>query len=193
MKLNALLFAVLNLSVVSVAQAEVKTSGFYVGGAIGSTGIDASSDISINADGLSYKFIGGYQFNRIVGIEAQYTSYGDINLPADKNTWSASSIAVTANLGYTFDSGLRPYGLIGLSSINLNEQKETLVDDQGIALRAGLGIEYAPAMLNGLAFRLGYEMDYFGIQTQYSLFGSTVTEDVTYGISSLNLGATYKF
>jgi len=58
-------------------QANEDVSGFYIGGGVGTTHANFSTDslsYTASTDGSSLKIIGGYQFNRIVAIEAQYTS-----------------------------------------------------------------------------------------------------------------------
>ncbi len=74
-------------------------NGFYLGGAIGTTGIDDGGlyndsliPITVDADDETFKITAGYQFNRIVALEAQYTNYGDVvaknALTKDSYTWS---------------------------------------------------------------------------------------------------------
>ncbi|MBN8147810.1 outer membrane beta-barrel protein, partial [Vibrio vulnificus] len=91
-----------------------------------------------------------------------------------------TALSINANLGYSFDNGFRPYGLIGLSALDLSEKTQTLEDDQGTAIHFGLGLEYAPPTLNGLAFRVGYDSEIFGIRTTYVENSSVVTKDVAY-------------
>ncbi|EJN6826786.1 porin family protein [Vibrio cidicii] len=193
MRMKAIALAILSLAAVSAAQAESKVSGFYVGGGIGSTDFDSDESVDGKADGSALKLIAGYQFNRIVGIEAQYNKYGDIKFTNPVNTWSPTALSINANLGYSFDNGFRPYGLIGLSALDLSEKTQTLEDDQGTAIHFGLGLEYAQPTLNGLAFRVGYDSEIFGIRTTYVENSSVVTKDVAYSIGALYAGVTYKF
>ncbi len=192
MKIKYLAMAVIGLGVSSFAHAESqKISGFYLGGALGNTTFDADTNISGSEDGGSFKFIAGYQFGRVFALEGQYTSYGDIDLA--NTTWSASSISLNANLGYTMDNGIRPYGTIGVGSITIDETVQTLSEDTGGAAHYGFGVEYAPPSLDGLAFRIGYEADIFTVRSTYWSGFSLHTEDVDYDIGSFHAGVTYKF
>jgi len=195
MKSITVLGALTALALTASVQANQDVSGFYIGGGFGSTNVDLDETGAIydeDTDGTTLKFIGGYQFNRIVAIEAQYTQYGEVT--PDKGykvngklyTWDATSFSVSANLGYTFQNGLRPFGIIGLSSLDLDESFKTFKDDRATALHIGLGLEYTPAALSGVSFRVGYEADSFTIDN-----GRSADTDVVIG--SAYVAATYKF
>lgn len=179
-------------------------SGFYLGAGLGTTTFDDGgafdyTGTSINADDSSIKFIGGYQFNRIVAVELQYTKYGDINVNhpvvqaggfkgIDIET---SSISLAANLGYTFDSGWRPFGIVGLGS--LESSTDVLgrsISDNNTSFHYGAGVEYAPKALGGLAFRVAYEGDLF-IEENVSYY--SYSDDYAMNIGTFYAGATYKF
>ncbi|WP_443088576.1 outer membrane beta-barrel protein [Vibrio sp. T11.5] len=101
----------------SVASANVH-SGFYLGAGVGTTDFDddgyfSDTTLPISTDSEhSYKIIAGYQFNRVVSLETQFTRYGDTNVkvhtPYDTISGKIEhkSYTVAANLGYTFDSGV---------------------------------------------------------------------------------------
>ena len=132
-----------------VASKDVKKvntgEGFYIGAGIGAsfyniTSADGDYYIPDDGDGthtividqfedlddndLGYLFYAGYQFNKIIGVEASYTDYGafsgsiaNTNLGTFKK--DPYAIAVAANAGYTFFNGqLRPFGLLGLGYLN---------------------------------------------------------------------------
>ncbi|WP_299014236.1 porin family protein [uncultured Photobacterium sp.] len=169
--------------------------GFYLGAGAGSTtfeddGWGASHLTSFEEKDNSFKFYTGYQFNKVIGIEAAYTSYGKIEAKKTNYTIDPTSISVSANVGYTFNSGLRPFGIVGLSAIDLNQSYEALDGDDGTAIHYGLGLEYSPNFAPGLNVRVAYEGDLFGIEEQ-RLFSNNRTYDVTVG--SFYLGASYKF
>jgi len=169
-------------------QANQDVSGFYIGGGVGSTEARFEQDsrtLSPSTDGTTLKVIGGYQFNRIVAIEAQYTSYGKVEITRQYN-WEPKTISLAANLGYTFENGLRPFGIIGLSSLNLDQNITTGLDNTGTALHFGAGLEYTPAALAGVSFRGGYEGDAFTIDN----VGSSDTNVL---MGSVYVAATYKF
>jgi len=169
-------------------QANQDVSGFYLGGGVGSTEAEVeynSVSTSVSTNGSTLKLIGGYQFNRIVAIEAQYTSYGKID-PLSQEYAEPKAISLAANLGYTFENGLRPFAVIGLSSLDYNLSIQTPYDETTTALRFGAGLEYTPAALSGVSLRAGYEGDAFAVDV-----GSA--SDVNILIGSVYVAASYKF
>ncbi|NQZ92021.1 MAG: porin family protein [Moritella sp.] len=174
-------------------QAEQKVKGFYLGGAIGSTAFDSLDYDTPYAeeDGSTLKFIIGYQFNRVFALEGQYTTYGDINETVTDYSWSPTAASLSANLGYTFRNGLRPFGVIGVSSIELGQPYMTNLEDNGVGLRYGFGLEYAPIMLSGFSARVGYEIDVFGVDLTDPTYN--YTEVRSYTLSSFYVSASYKF
>ncbi|KXO07999.1 Outer membrane protein assembly factor YaeT precursor [Moritella sp. JT01] len=186
MKSITVLGALTALALTASVQANQDVSGFYIGGGVGSTEArleQNSNSVSPSTDGTTFKVIGGYQFNRIVAIEAQYTKYGKVG---KVDTWEPKSFSVAANLGYTFENGLRPFGIIGLSSLDL-DQNVVIIEDTGSAVRLGAGLEYTPAALSGVSFRGGYEGDLFIIDNGYAASDTNVL------IGSVYVAATYKF
>ncbi|MBE4579125.1 hypothetical protein BOO30_17165, partial [Vibrio navarrensis] len=96
-------------------------SGFYLGGGFGVTTADDNStffDLNLDSNDNAYKLIAGYQINRIVGIETQYTRYGDIY---SKNTdpriyATPENFSVMANLvPFPFNSDRLSYQSNGSS------------------------------------------------------------------------------
>jgi len=176
----------------SHVQANQDVAGFYVGGGIGSTQISTDTDgysFDSDTDGNTLKFIGGYQFNRIVAVEVQYTKYGEVTpiVQTRSYNWNPTTVSVAANLGYTFQNGLRPFATIGLSSLDLDESSKQIDDSSATAFRFGAGLEYTPVTLSGVSFRAGYEGDAFAIDNGY---GNT---DTSVLIGSLYVAASYKF
>lgn len=196
MKSITVLGALTAIVLTANVQANQDVSGFYLGAGAGNTDakVEKSSNSSYNSlptDGTTLKLIGGYQFNRIVAIEAQYTSYGDITDGSSPWKTSPSSLSLAANLGYTFENGLRPFGIIGLSAVNLdlNHSGRSVEDHNYAALRFGAGLEYTPAALAGVSFRAGVEADSFTVEDK----SSTSTDDENVLVSSVYVSATYKF
>jgi opacity protein-like surface antigen len=180
-------------------------SGFYLGAGVGTT--DYEDDgllnelpvaVSTESDN-SYKLIAGYAFNRIVSIETQFTSYGDTNVKAH-NPFNGQSLdagkiehktyTVAANLGYTFDNGLRPFATLGLGSV---DYKAGSVSDDGGVVRAGVGLEFSPAQLQGLSLRTAYEADYYELDTPSYNGYYTTTKTYNQSVGAWYLAATYKF
>jgi OmpA-OmpF porin, OOP family len=64
------------------AQAQQSAAGFYVGGSLGQSNFDKDIVSGLIASGrvdtsdTGYKFFGGYQFNRNVGLEVAYVDLG---------------------------------------------------------------------------------------------------------------------
>lgn len=168
-----------------------KYKGFYLGAGVGNTTFDSDDDDVSNADtdGQTVKILAGYQFSKVFALEGQYTKYSEIGNSSNNYTWSPTSLSLSANLGYSFDNGLRPFGIIGVSALDLDESVKVLEDDSSGAVRFGFGLEYAPVQLKGLSARVGYEVDFFSIETVG--FGSSITNDYT--LESFYVSASYKF
>ncbi|WP_172379168.1 porin family protein [Vibrio sp. Vb339] len=196
---NKFILSIAMMSAFAANNVMAADSGFYLGGAIGTSGIDDGGlykdsliPITVDAEDETYKIIAGYQFNRIVALEAQYTNYGDVvaknALNRSTYTWSPTAFSISANLGYTFDNGIRPFGIIGLSTIDLDQSLPVLDDDSGEGIRYGFGVEYTPKQARNVSFRLGYEADAFVIESD-----SAFESDKDLVIDSFYLGATYNF
>ena len=166
---------------------EKDVSGFYLGGGFGTTTYDDEAALlGLETNDSTFKLIGGYQFNRIVGVEAQYTKYSDITTPLESITIEPTGISIAANLGYTFDNGWRPFGTVGLTHLSFDTNGYG--SDDETALRLGAGVEYTPASLENLNFRVAYEVDTFNVDT-----GIRYYDDITVQLGSFYAGATYKF
>ncbi|MEZ8859208.1 porin family protein [Vibrio sp. 10N.247.311.51] len=196
---NKFILSIAMMSAFAANNVMAADSGFYLGGAIGTSGIDDGGlykdsliPITVDAEDETYKIIAGYQFNRIVALEAQYTNYGDVvaknALNRSTYTWSPTAFSISANLGYTFDNGIRPFGIIGLSTIDLDQSLPVLDDDSGEGIRYGFGVEYTPKQAKNVSFRLGYEADAFVIESD-----SAFENDKDLVIDSFYLGAMYNF
>ena len=182
----------------ALANDQPKISGFYVGAGFGSFGYSEedswgynSNSISAEADGNSTKVYLGYQFNKIVGIEGTYTDYGTAKAKVGNYSMKPTSISLAANLGYTFENGLRPFGLVGMSSLDLNQNEDLLTDDNGAAFKFGFGVEYTPKALGGVQIRAAYEVDMYAVE--YESTNGYYSETNLYALDSLYLGASYKF
>jgi opacity protein-like surface antigen len=181
--------------------------GYYFGGGVGKASIDdggmfdhRTTPITMKAEDNSFHIIGGYKFNRVASLELQYTNYGDVKTKADGKTgmiWSPTAISLSGNVGYTFNNGVRPYGIIGLSYVDLDmkfdpelrkvlDRRNVKLNDSGDALRIGLGIEYTPKVVEGMSFRVGYESD---------IFDFTSFDQQTYSVTlgSFFVAGTYHF
>lgn len=190
----------------SSLQEKAILSGFYIGGGAGGTSYwdglfntDSNSIdreiTSLESDHSTVKIYSGYHINRIVGIEVGYTSYGDLHSKSDiTGKLSPTAISIAANVGYTFSTGLRAFGIAGLSSLDLKQSDDWFENDKQVAFRYGFGGEYQPSNATGLTFRLAYEADVYAVKAN-ELYSSGSKSDRTYvsNIGSLYLGAAYKF
>ncbi|MGY3571656.1 outer membrane beta-barrel protein [Vibrio paucivorans] len=192
---KTLLICTLLTSAFSCSTYASDISGFYLGGGIGTSGFDGGStadnehDVTMKTDGPALKLIGGYAFNRIVATELQYTKYGDVKLgfsdaPDVDADIEYSSISIAANLGYTFDSGWRPFATVGLTRVGAK------TGGQAGGYRIGFGGEYTSLALNHLALRLGYEADVFSEEQGGDGFENS-SDNLT--LSSWYVSASYKF
>ena len=182
-------------------------SGFYLGAGYGQTiygdfGYDDEKDeytnntLDLEADGSAMKVYTGYHFNRIVGVEVSYNHYGDLKTSSSSDLngkLSPTSIAVSANLGFTFDNGLRPFAITGLSSVDLQPSQEWLKNDSVMALHFGIGGEYSPPTLKGLSFRFAYEGEIYNneIDKRYTSTANNTDHNSVLGLWYLGVG--YQF
>ncbi len=182
----------------SFADANPISRGWYLGAGTGSTSIDDEGAFINNGnEDNSFKIIAGYQFNKIVAIESQYTNYGDIEYGNISNglggslrnyTLSPTTISIAANLGYSFSSGLRPFGILGLGLIDLDQSGLYLEDDETLSIRYGFGLEYMPSFSKKVSLRVGYEADFFLVES-YNYW----SDDYDVHLSSLYLNVNVRF
>ena len=191
--------------------------GFYIGGGAGSsryliTLSESRYDYS-DPDNPSFTFeaseledsdsgnllYAGYQFNKIIAVEAAYTEYGNFSkiIFAKQYSQAPESLAVYANAGYTFLNGqLRPFGIGGLGYLNRNQSRA--YDRLGfkgefVTLHLGFGIDYYPTVLRGLGFRLSFSDDMY-VESDYTYTGSTTeTDSLWQNYSLFYAGVQYKF
>lgn len=140
------------------------------------------------------KLYGGYKFNAVAAVEASYTHYGEFALRetvfGTTKTIAPTSFCIAANLGYDFLEGeIRPFGILGLSFMDLDKWVD---DDTGVGVRVGLGIQYDPASLHGVGFRLAYEGDAFGVETGLPA-GRHLKGEYSQALGMLYFSAQYRF
>ncbi len=188
--------------------AKPELSGFYIGlGAGASKYWNAIIEDDDNGNGsISYisdfeskntavKIYSGVHINRIIGVEVSYTDYGNVTPKAGSGltaSLSPRATAVAANIGYTFDTGLRAFAIAGLSVIDLRQSEALFNDDHRLGFRYGFGGEYQPSTATGLTFRLAYEADMYSA-TLSSIHNNLDNSAYLSQIGTLYLGAAYKF
>ncbi|MGB0935857.1 MAG: hypothetical protein ACPGTQ_00295 [Colwellia sp.] len=182
------------------------SKGLYVGGGYGTFDAFAGNDwdnsyrygrLVEKISGNTSKLYIGYSFNRIISVEASYSDYGETlgfvySLIGRQSVYQEpTSFSVAANAGYSFDNGWRAFGILGLSSVELNSSFDYLETDNPVAIKWGFGGEYTPAGLKGLQFRIAFEADtYFAESENY--FNSD-SDLYAFSLTSAYIGASYKF
>ena len=189
-----ILASLLAFGLTSSAIASEDGSGAYVGLGYGVTAYDNDGSTT-NNDKLKddsdagYKVYAGYQFNKIAAVELSYTDYGTFTYE-NKGTISPSTISLAANVGYNFlDGQLRPFGLIGFSSLSMDETNPYLEIDEGVSVCYGVGIEYSPKVLQGLGFRAMWSVDAYSVE----FINSGNSEDNTELLGMFSAAVQYKF
>ncbi|MFV9616651.1 MAG: outer membrane beta-barrel protein [Gammaproteobacteria bacterium] len=141
----------------------------------------------------------GYQFNKIIAIEAAYTKYGNFSKVIFSKEYSQApdSIAIYANAGYTFFNGqLRPFGIGGLGYLERNQSQaydRLGFKEELVTLHLGFGVDYYPTVLRGLGFRLSFSDDMY-VESKYSYTDSTTDADSLWQNYSLfYAGVQYRF
>jgi opacity protein-like surface antigen len=196
--MKKVLFAMSTAALLGTAAiAGENSSGAYIGLGFGSTGYaddkyvkDEENRADLDKTDKGYTLYGGYQFNNIIAVEGSYKDYGTFSAEQDYSQ-SATVISASANVGYSFlDGQLRPFALLGLGLVDLDIKNSTLVvDDTGVSVHYGMGVQYEPDALIGFGLRLAYEEDFYAIKVEKP------SEDETYGqaLGMLYLGVQYKF
>ena len=209
MKKLTLALSVLSLGLASSFSqaAPQKVSGFYLGNSIGASTlinfvdqeyIDKYPNLDINKTNdtstyVSFQFLAGYQFNRIIAAELVYTHFGILEKDG-KTAFKPQAVTAQANVGYTFHSGWRPFALLGLSSVNLHQQDNYFEDYSKTAARIGAGVDFAPVSLRGVSFRATWTIDSFNSDySKKDLLGRETDYTDTNILGNLSIGATYKF
>ena len=181
-----------SLSVQAETSNNQKVSGFYIGGGIGNPSGELDGE-DIELKDKSYHVVAGYQEGRIFAWEMQYVKYGK---DAD-DFFDPSSFSISANVGYTFSSGLRPFAVLGLGVTDTNVPSPpfgVIVVDSDLSYHYGVGVEFSPRQLNGMTFRLAHEADFVNIETRvYGGFNSWSETIYDVDLSSTYAAAIYKF
>ncbi|WP_089137916.1 outer membrane beta-barrel protein [Vibrio rumoiensis] len=201
MKIKTLACAFIISTIAAAPALADANKGFYIGGGVGAAAfaspdleddvddgdIDGVDDINFDSSGLAYNLYAGYQFNRVVALELSYNNYADTKISARSSISKSSSsipvgkfstdgMSLSANLGYTFDNGLRPFALAGLGYIDAP-------NDDGVAsFHGGLGLDYTPTALQSLTFRAAYQFDAYEIDADddYVAISGMITAGVAY-------------
>ncbi len=164
-----------------------------------SNGLTGKDLKSLDNRGASFLVYGGYQFNKIIAVEASFTDFGNFAGSKNGRTYSRDpqALAVYASGGYMFfNNSLRPFMHLGLSYVmsNQNAAYDDLdFTDNYLAMHSGIGVDYYPAILKGVGLRASYGHD-FGISSYEMLNGSNLEDELlVQNIGLFYLGAQYRF
>ncbi|MEZ8605522.1 MULTISPECIES: porin family protein [Vibrio] len=167
--------------------------GSYIGAGFGvHQDSDTDGGGNLDAESMGYSVYGGYQFNRIIGVELGYTDYGDYDSKVGDKVFSPTALSVSANVGYTFDNSIRPFFVAGLSYVDLNSGKGSnykIDDDSGAGFHFGIGVEYTP--IDRLTLRLISQADAVNIEFTDNNGKRLKSRDTAF--STVMIGASYDF
>jgi len=161
-----------------VVDDNVKYDGFYLGGALSHLRMNASDE----ATGQALSVIGGYYFNKYIGLEGRYTrTLNDVDVDAGTTVSSVdrdlSNVGIYIKPMYNLTTGFSVYGLAGYGKAKSGD-----LEEKGV--QWGLGTKYELA--NGVGLFFDYMNFYDGDD-----FDTEIAQDAFF--SSTNVGATYTF
>jgi len=167
---------------VVVLEDNVKYDGFYAGAGLSYMGM--SEAVTVN--GYAITLVGGYYFNKYVGVEARYShtiSDLDINSarPIVTTSDALSNVGLYVKPMYGVTTGFSIYGLAGYGK-STYEKLNTDYSETGF--QWGLGAKYE------LANGLGLFIDYLDLYDANN-YDSLNVPDVQFNATTV--GATYTF
>ncbi len=201
------IIAVLSLLLTTISLNAESVEGTYFGLGIGSSQFKdggykddlnnylSSTDVKYDYSDVAIKLYGGYQFNKVIAVEASYTKYGKYNI--DTIELQPSSVAIAANVGYNFgdNAEYRPFVTTGISLLNFGDNGKIKAYDNSseAAIRVGVGFDYAPAKLEGMIFRLSYEGDVYKLDDANPTNIASFSNKYTQSTNMMYFGLGYKF
>lgn len=160
-----------------VVDDNVKYDGFYLGGALSYLRFNSLFE----SRGHALTLIGGYYFNKYLGVEARYTGT-PTDVDVEESNVVTSRGKYMSNVGlylkpmYNITTGFSAYGLAGYGQAHVGS-----LDDSGF--QWGLGAKYE------LANGVGIFFDYMDLSDSDTFDGQP--QDDTF--SATSVGATYTF
>ncbi len=154
-------------------------SGFYLGGAVGSTSFEDDDrtiiefgTFMVDDDDQGAQLFFGYNFNRYIGIEATLASLGEYTDSSGTITDTYDAMTVTAVGKIPVGQGpVNFYGKAGLGVIFWEEEDTFLnfeYDDTGGTFTLGLGVMFTPGKEQYLTFRIGLDFYAFIVEERFS-------------------------
>ena len=162
-----------------VVDDNVKYDGFYAGGALGYMRFNNGPE----SRGYALTVMGGYYFNRYIGVEARYTAtIGDVDEdtgthPVTSRDRLLSNVGIYLKPMYNITTGFSAYGLVGYGKAHAGD-----LDESGV--QWGLGAKYE------LANGVGLFVDYMNLYEGDDFDGTNVKDAF---FSTTNVGASYTF
>jgi len=161
-----------------VVDDNVKYEGWYAGGALSYLRFNQLTE----SRGHALTLIGGYYFNKFIGVEARYTGT-PTDIDEDTGADIVSRDRYMSNIGlylkpvYNITTGFSAYGLAGYGKAHAGSLDET-------GPQWGIGSKYE------LANGVGIFFDYMRFYDGDDFDGSDVKDSF---FSGTNVGATYTF
>ena len=178
--------AVVLLSAVVAAPAFAAEEGFYVGATLGNgkPGVSPSAKAISKSSNFIYGGLVGYQYNKNLAVEAQFTGVGKATDVAG-NTAKADALSLTAVGLLPLNDSFELIGKLGVASAKTTSAGVTATNLSATrtALTYGLGAQYN--VNQNLGLRLVW--DHYGVATTNAGFKANGNASV------VTVGAFYKF
>jgi len=130
------LIAVALLAALS-ASAVASAGEYFIGGDVGSARSSGYTGLTKNSD-TAFSLVGGYQYNKNIGVEANYTDLGSLATLTSSVKTKAHGVSAVGTVGVTDSFGL--YGKVGYGTAR------STISFGGVASRSdfnyGLGATY---------------------------------------------------
>lgn len=173
----------------SFAALATEGSGIYLGVGVANGSLSACADSTGSCNTFSVKsqdsshprLIGGYDFNKYIGIEAGLSGLGSYKVQnttgSTVGTVKVSAVTLAAKGGYTFPHGFSVFGKLGLASVSTQYSADPgwvlnmSADQSSTGLVLGLGGQYNINEMIG--FRLFTEIVSYSDEAYTGAIGGT--------------------
>lgn len=159
-------------------------TGLYLGASVGASHLDDDiSGLNIESDSSAYRFVGGFQFGDIFGIEAGYHNFGEFAETVDlgglssRAELSADGWTLGGTLGLPINEQFYLFGRAGVffwdADVEVDGFSINVPEDENPYYGAGAGFDITP------------NLSLIGDWTRYEL--DTIDSDV------ISIGFQYRF
>ncbi len=170
----------------SLANEEQDTSGFYLGGHIGSISTEfGGSDLK---NGTVFGVYGGYDFNHWLGVESNFLLSNNIG----KNNVDvyAGVLSIAPKISYQINDSISIYSKVGIASLALELSDSTGSNTYSdLTWTYGFGVNVD--ITNNIAARLSY--DVISGEVENENYFATGRNDIDVDMKLLMLGVQYHF